>query len=48
VETLYGRPAGLDGVQAINVWSYPSRNLTVFVVNDRVQGTWTGRTRGDR
>jgi hypothetical protein len=43
VESLYGRPAGIDGVQAINVWSYPGRSLTVFVVNDRVHATWTGQ-----
>ena len=48
VESLYGRPAGIDGVQAINVWSYPARSLTVFVVNDRVHATWTGRPRSDR
>jgi tetratricopeptide (TPR) repeat protein len=43
VEAAYGRPAGLDGMQALNIWSYPSRALTVFVVNDRVQGIWAGR-----
>jgi tetratricopeptide (TPR) repeat protein len=45
VESAYGRPAGIDGVQAINLWTYPSRSLAVFVVNDRVQAAWIGRAR---
>ena len=50
VEALYGRPAGTTGVQALNVWSYPSRGLTLFLVNDRVQVAWIGRpaSRSDR
>jgi tetratricopeptide (TPR) repeat protein len=43
VEAAYGRPAGLDGVQALNVLGYPARALAVFIVNDRVQAIWVGR-----
>lgn len=45
VETAYGRAAGPDGVHALNVWSYPARALAMFVVNDRVQAIWSGRSR---
>lgn len=43
IEAIYGRPAGLEGVQALNVWGFPSRPLAFFVVNDRVQAIWAGR-----
>jgi tetratricopeptide (TPR) repeat protein len=45
VESTLGRPASLDGFQSVNVWSYPSRPLAVFVVNERVQTVWEGRPR---
>jgi len=43
IEAVYGRPAGLDGIQALSVWGFPSRPLAFFVVNDRVQAIWAGR-----
>jgi tetratricopeptide (TPR) repeat protein len=43
VERAYGRPAGLSGVQAVNVWYYPARGMTIFIVGDRVQSVWAGR-----
>lgn len=43
VEAVYGRPTGLDGIQALNVWGYPARGLAVFLVDDRVQTIWAGR-----
>jgi tetratricopeptide (TPR) repeat protein len=43
VETIYGHPGGLDGIQALNVWGYPSRALAFFVANGRVQALWAGR-----
>jgi hypothetical protein len=43
IETVYGRPAGLEGIQALNVWGFPARPLAFFVVNDRVQAIWAGR-----
>lgn len=46
VESAWGRPTSLEGFQALNVWSYPSRPLAVFLVNDRVQSIWEGRPKG--
>lgn len=46
IEATYGRPAGFEGIQAINVWGFPSRPLAFFVVNDRVQAIWAGRPGG--
>ena len=43
IEAVYGRPAGLEGIQALNVWGFPARPLAFFVVNDRVQAIWAGR-----
>ena len=43
IETTYGRPGALDGLQALNVWGYPTRGLAVLVLNDRVQAVWSGR-----
>jgi tetratricopeptide (TPR) repeat protein len=47
LESAYGRAAGLDGLQALQVWAYPARPLAAFVVNDRVQALWAGRPSGD-
>jgi tetratricopeptide (TPR) repeat protein len=43
IEAAYGRPAGLEGIQALNVWGFPARQLAFFVVGDRVQAIWAGR-----
>lgn len=43
IEAAYGRPPGLEGIQALNVWGFPARLLAFFVVNDRVQAIWAGR-----
>ena len=43
IETAYGRPGALDGLQALNVWGYPTRGLAVLVLNERVQAVWSGR-----
>jgi len=44
LERLYGRPAAVEGLQALNVWFYPTRGLAVFTVRDRVLAIWAGRT----
>lgn len=43
IEAAYGRPTDVEGIQAINVWGFPGRQLAFFVVNDRVQAIWAGR-----
>lgn len=46
VEAAYGRAQGLDGVQALNIWGYPSRGIAIFAAGDRVQSVWAGRPAG--
>ena len=42
ITSAYGRPEGLEGIQALNVSAFPSRMLVFFAVSDRVQTIWAG------
>jgi tetratricopeptide (TPR) repeat protein len=42
VQRAYGRPTTVDAIQALNLWHYPARGLTLFSSGGRVDAIWAG------